>query len=338
MSAPRPAAPRQPVRRPAPRSPQRYRNPPQTPPQPPRRPAPRPRSRAGLYWLIGLGVTAALGMVLLLGVLGIGALYLFGGDTALAGVRVGGLSVGGMTVEEAASALRRWEIALTDGERTWRMRADQLGILIDADATARAAVNYGRREGGLSAALRAAFRTVDLPPVIAVDSGALLNTLTLLEAEVNRPPRNAGAAFVNGQIVPRLAVWGQALDAAASARALLDDPAGALEAGSFRLIVDAIPPAVVDPAPVVAAARALLTNPLTLQAYDPVLDRTEERVIPPETWVGWLSAENSADGLRMRLDRDAAAAYLAGQNFGAGKFGAPRSLLSLIHISEPTRH
>jgi lipoprotein-anchoring transpeptidase ErfK/SrfK len=77
---------------------------------------------------------------------------------------------------------------------------------------------------------------------------------------------------------------------------------------------------------VVAAAGALLTNPLTLQAYDPVLDRTEARVIPPERWIGWLSAENSADGLRMRLDRDAAAAYLAGQQFGAGKFGAPRRL------------
>jgi lipoprotein-anchoring transpeptidase ErfK/SrfK len=265
-------------------------------------------------------------MFLLLGALGIGALFLFGGNTALAGVHVGGLSVGGMTAEEAASALLNWEIALTDGEQTWRMRADQLGILIDAEATARAAVNYGRREGGLSAALRGAFRTVDLPPVIAVDGGALFNTLTLLESEVNRPPQNAGAAFVNGQIVPRPAVWGQALDVAGSASSLLADPAGALEAGSFTLIVDAIPPAVVDPAPVVAAAQALLTNPLTLQAYDPVLDQTDERVIPPETWIGWLTAENSADGLRLRLDQSALAAYLAGQNFGAGKFGAPRAI------------
>ncbi len=311
MSAPRRAAPRHPVRKLV----------------PPRRTAPlRQRSRAGLYALIGLGVAAVLGMFLLLGALGIGALFLFGGNTALAGVQVGGLPIGGMTVEEAAGALLNWEIALTDGEQTWRIRADQLGILIDAEATAQRAVNYGRREGGLSAALRGALRTVDLPPVIAVDGGALFNTLTLLASEVNRPPQNAGAAFVDGQIVPRLAVWGQALDVAGSAAALLADPAGALQAGRFTLIVDAIPPAVVDPAPIVAAAQALLTNSLTLHAYDPLLDQTDERVIPPETWIGWLTAETSANGLQMRLDRDALAASLAGQNFGAGKFGAPRRI------------
>jgi LysM repeat protein len=274
----------------------------------------------GAAFIIGICAFTAL-------IAGVGALTLIGGDTALAGVHVGGVPIGGMTVEESAAALADWQITLTDGETAFSVPAADLGVGIDADASARMGVEYGRRVGGIGAGLRAAFGRVDLPPVIAASPAGVAAALDGFAPSLNRTPINAGVQFQNGQIVPRDPIAGRALDALATADALSDPRA--LSDGTLNLVMRAIPPAISDPAPLVAAAQALIANPLTLRLYDPVLDRSETNTIPPETWSAWLTAADdpaSPLGVRLQLDPDAARAYLAGQPVGAGKFGAGRRI------------
>ncbi len=293
----------------------------------PRRAMPR-APKSSLKWLV-IGALAFMVSLFVFAALivGVGALFLLGGTTALPGVRVGGVAVGGMTVDEVTAALADWQIALTDGEATFSVPAADIGVGLDSAASARAAVEYGRRSGGIGGAMRAAFGTVDLPPVVDANAAVVAGALATYAPALNRAPINAGVQFVNGQIAPRAPVDGRALDAVATADALAD--ANALADGALDLIMRAIPPAISDPAPIVAAAQSLVANPLTLRLYDPILDQAELRAIPPETWSAWLIAEDdaaSAFGVRLRLDTAATRGYLAAESVGAGKFGAGRHI------------
>ena len=113
-------------------------------PEPVQRPPPRHAQRIAVIsgGLLGIGLVGALAMVFLcMSASLIGAAALFGGGKILPGVRVGGVAVGGMNEAEAAQALASaWDggnIVLRDGDRSWSAAAADLGITIDAQASAR---------------------------------------------------------------------------------------------------------------------------------------------------------------------------------------------------------
>lgn len=249
--------------------------------------------------------------LLLLAVVGfiivIGALFVLGGSSALPGVSAAGVSLSGLSASEAADALQSgWTLTLSDGERQLPVDPAALGIALDAQATAQQAVTYGRGHGDL---LRAVFGQVDIDPVITINLGVTEAGLLALRDQVERPPVNAGISLVNGIIQPRPAVVGASLDLDGTLAPLRQNAAGALADGVLELVTVPVQPQITDASALVAAAGALLANPLQISLYDPIDNSGRVWSVAPETWISWLNA----NGSDLSFDAVQVEAYLASQ-------------------------
>ena len=147
------------------------------------------------WWLLLGGGALVMFMMLCAGIgLGIGLIYA-GGDI-LNGVHVGGVDVGGQSEAEAASTLaNQWQqngILLADGERTWIVMPADLGIQLDANASAAAAHAYGRSNGGVANGIKSLFADADVEPVVTIDFAQLSSHLQTLAPNLEEPPVNAG--------------------------------------------------------------------------------------------------------------------------------------------------
>jgi len=295
-------------------------------PLPRRKPRPRQSRRR---WLIVSGIVVAALALLACGFVTTGALVIYGGNSILRGVETMGIAVGGLSQDEAAAVvqttLAERGLLLQAGERLVAVDPASIGITVDAEATARAAFRYGRSAGGIPAALRALAGTVSVEPVVSVDEAAAIAGLQRLAPELETPPVNAGIRLVNGQVQPRPAVPGQALDTGLTVAALARDPGGVLADGVLELVMTTVQPAVTDAGPMVAAASALLSSPLHVRAFDPIKDETFDWAAPPETWSEWLTAEpdDSAPlGLRLSIERGPLENFLNAQQtaLGSGRY------------------
>ncbi len=282
------------------------------------RPHPRPKKRARLHHPLILGAAVSLilgGACLLLIVAALGVLYASG--NVLPGVSSVGVDLGGMSEAEAANALDgAWNsrgLQLRDGTRVWAVSTAELGLTLDAAATAAQAQAWGRADGGLSGALRSFTSGVEIEPVLTIDLAQLTVYLDGAKSYVDVPPTNAGVSLVNGQAVPSPAVEGRVLDAVATAERMRVDAAGELADGALDLIMSVTAPAITDASPLVAQANALLTTPFTVNAYDPVRDEWQTWSAPPEVWSGWLAATTAPGtetGLSLALMPDGPTAFL----------------------------
>ncbi len=225
----------------------------------------------------------------------------------LPGVSAAGVDLGGLS--EAAAALKlqtQWKLTLNDGDHALSVDPAALGITLDANATAREAVGYGRDHGDL---LRGLLGQVSVPPVVQVDLNTAAQGLESLRSQIETAPVNAGIRLVNGQIQPRAAMTGYALDVPGTIAPLQADPALALADGVLKLAMIPVQPPVTDAAALVQAAGALLTQPLQIRASDPIDGSTRLWTVPPDTWSGWLIT--GANGLS--LDAAPVSAYLQQQ-------------------------
>src|SRR6266852_3626149 len=84
-----------------------------------------------------------------------GALVIYESGRILPGVSAAGVRVGGLSVDAAADALKaNWsQIAVRDGNRLWQVTPEQLGLTLDASATALEAQHQGRGDGAVLSAM-----------------------------------------------------------------------------------------------------------------------------------------------------------------------------------------
>ncbi len=148
------------------------------------------------YFLIPLVVGLALA-VLVLGA----AMALYRADHSgrvYTGVTIQGVDVGGLTPDEAAATLREATAYSTDGTITlvdprsgeeWSFVPAEMGILIDAEATAAAAFDVGR-SGGPLRRLQDTFQTWyygrAIPPIVVFAEAQLDRALAGVSAEIER--------------------------------------------------------------------------------------------------------------------------------------------------------
>ncbi len=158
------------------------------PAQPAARHAPRRKlhrnSRA--YLLLGGAGVLILGGFCLLAVLATFGL-LYGSDQIMPGVHAAGVDISSMDETEAAAALTAaWAqegIMLRDGDRVWAVSPTELGITLDAAATAQAAQEWGRSNGGVGNALSGLISgNVAIDPVLQVDLPQLTSYLQNVKA------------------------------------------------------------------------------------------------------------------------------------------------------------
>ncbi len=264
----------------------------------------RPPRRAG--WIaVALAFTlAALMTALLVGLIGYQLHYR---DRVYRGVRVWELEVGGLRRDQAQQALERyldpWRVSwvLRDGEQTWTVTPDLLGVRLDAWATAEAAFAIGRSGSAawnLGEQLRVAVSGAQVPPVIIYDEPTTRRYLEELADEIYRPVQDAeltrhGLSFFETR--PQV---GRQLNVEATLSAL-QQSIGRLGPQEINLVVQETAPRVIDASIAHDRAVWLTSQPLTLYVESASLTFTLSPSEPvPGPWV--LSREALADMLLIR--------------------------------------
>jgi lipoprotein-anchoring transpeptidase ErfK/SrfK len=285
-------------------------------PAPRKSPVSRPDQAKFLTWvMLGSGMSALLiGGVIL--AIGMAMFVLYASQRILPGVSAAGVPLGSLTSDEAAAQLEaNWsQITVRDGSRTWSVPPAQLGLTLDANATAMAAQQQGRGEGSILAAL---IGQENVAPVLTVDPPVAQQGIKSLASTVDLPAANATIRLVDGELSPVAAIEGRSLNAAATLNRLLDGDE--LADGALDLVMVPVQPAVTDASRLMEQVRNLLASPLLITAFDPVTNQTLTWSVPVEQWSQWLTTENnptSPTGVTLSLDRAGLMVYLGGQNNG----------------------
>lgn len=195
----------------------------------------------------------------------------------LPGVVVAGVDLSGLTPDEAARRLEqtlayptRGRIVFRDGERFWQATPAELGLRLDANASAQQAYRVGR--WGLFRALadqiHAAQGAILLPAVMIFDQQQAYNYLQRLAAQINQPVREAELRLSGAEVLYTPGQVGRSLDIEATLMALTRQ-LQSLQDGEVPLTIVEQQPLILDAADQAEALRTMLREPLTLVLPNP---------------------------------------------------------------------
>ncbi|MBK7893897.1 MAG: peptidoglycan binding domain-containing protein [Anaerolineaceae bacterium] len=315
---------------------------PQTIPQPVRRRSLNLSKRPFLKHLFIAFTLLALLTMGFIAVAGAGLIYM--SDLVLPGVQVMGVDVGRMTQSEAAaslsSAASQQTIRLTHGETVWLLAADELGLTLDATATAEAAHAYGRSPAAWLELIQTGAMTVS--PTWTLDTAVTQATLQARADELAIEPVNAGLVIENGRVTTTPAAAGQLLDVTATVAALVQNGATAVtQNGEISLVMQTVPATITDVSNLVAQAEALLSTTLTIQATDPVRDESVSWVVGPQVWGSWLTLtvdQANTTQFDWAIEPDKAAQFFAERNAALGENRYLDAALALTAVTDAIKN
>ncbi len=214
------------------------------------------------------------------GIVGL-SLYAYSHDGRIyEGVRVGDVSVGGMSRDEAATAVQqRYEayatvpLSVVAAGEVFTVTPQEAGATFDQRSTVNAAFGYGR-EGSFwersSDWARGLLRGLSLSPRISIEEELLDRVLSQIAVEIDRSPSEA---FVDMETTggPTLVadVAGQQLDRNAS-HAALASQVRQLASGTLTLPIEVVPASVAaaDLTPGLPGAQAAVSAPFVLTSAE----------------------------------------------------------------------
>jgi vancomycin resistance protein YoaR len=212
-------------------------------------------------------------------------------DCIYPGVSVFGTELGGLTLAEAEVVLQQRfhdyqpvKLTLRYGERTWAVSPQEVGVSLDAKATAISAYMVGR-EGSTLERLwnqgQILWSGHAAPFTLLIDEGIGTLYLSRLAQEINQPVRDA-ALMVHGfrgdgqEILPSVEAtpsqMGREVDIAAT-RQLIYQRIATLTGGTVDLVVHQTPPAIADVSQAKSYVERILGSPLILKLSN---ERSEE--------------------------------------------------------------
>jgi vancomycin resistance protein YoaR len=240
------------------------------------------------------------------------------------GVRVWGVDLGGMTLDEAETALRvgfdypqTATFTLYDGEQTWPVTAGDLGVRLDVDGTLQEAYGVGRGAGpmgNLSEQMAARREGVALTPSIDFDRAEAEAFIGNIAAQIDQPAINAvlnidgmAVIYTPGQIAREVDVAGTI--------AQLEEYIRQLESARVPLVVVETPPAILDAEEAAEAARAILADDLTFIIAEPRPEDSGMWTLTREELVAMLviaqgEQEEGRATYEVSLDTEALGAFL----------------------------
>lgn len=208
-----------------------------------------------------------------------------------------GVSVGELTLEEAERAIQEyWDTHVTieitvDGEPLQRVRTDELGLSIDANAMAHSAKAAGL--AGLPFG-------VNIDPFVEVSHSRAQSLLLDLTESIYARQYEAGYKWSGGRLVTVPGRRGRHLDITDSLKQLKRDATAVVTYGRFELPTFSLEPTVFDSSPFLDEAIVFLSNGLRLQAYDPFADQMFPLQVDQKLAADWLIA--GENGLAVRDD------------------------------------
>jgi lipoprotein-anchoring transpeptidase ErfK/SrfK len=229
-----------------------------------------------------------------------------------------GIPIGNMAVDAAEARLRAaWhsqvQIQLVDGDRVWKVSPDDIGLHLDAKATAEIARSVG------IAGIPFGY---NIKPVISADPVTARTYLSSLTNRVKIEPYNAGFEWHDDQFVGVPGRSGRDLDIDRTLANLTQAPTDVVVQQRLDLVVLPVSPQAADPTPYVEQARQLTSQPFALAGYDPFRDQSITWTTTREASTSWL--EVSSTGLNLR--EEAFTPFLEAQNANLHSAEADRYL------------
>jgi len=263
-------------------------------------------------WVMLIGFVGT--VISIMGVLFLGIMMVYS-NGILPGVSVSGISLGGLSEQEAVTLLNsEWDtIVLRGGIRPWAVDPATLGITMDARATAKRAHALGRSSGN---PLNAIFGHLAVSPIVTINNDVAIAEFQRIAEQVNIPPTDAGVGFENGKAVATPPQNGFSLDVNATVQQFTQSIQSGTNLGEIQLMMVEIAPAISDSSAIVAQAQALLSNPLDIKVFDPVTGDAIYWSLMPSDWSQWLTVtadSNSAIGLALNANPDAVRTFLEQQ-------------------------
>jgi vancomycin resistance protein YoaR len=239
--------------------------------------APPPASSPWLVRLPVLFVTGVL-LVMLLLLTAYSVYRLAFNDRIIPGVSAYGLDLGGMSPAQAAAALDQkftydddTVFTFRDGDTFWQASAGQIGVRLDAGATAAQAESIGHSGNLFRDVLDQGLTWLNgeaVTPVVQYDQNAAAAFLAQIAAEIDRPVQDATLTINGRDIQTTPAQSGRQLDIGATL-GFLDGAITALApGGELPLVIRETPALAFDADAAANRARAALSGPLLLVADD----------------------------------------------------------------------
>jgi vancomycin resistance protein YoaR len=198
-------------------------------------------------------------------------------ERALPGVHSVGLDLSGMTSEEIESVLgqaltypQTGLVALHDGDRLWIASPEDVGVSIDFTEMARRALSVGRSGNfiqRLQDQIDAWYLGHSIPTVIVFDQIVGGHYFDQLAQQIDRPALEASLTVNGIEIEAHQGQIGRRLDIDANLAAL-SDSIYRLHDADLGLVIEEIPPWVLDVSEQAEVAREILRAPLTLTVED----------------------------------------------------------------------
>lgn len=265
------------------------------------------------------------------------------------------IELGGLTLLEAEGLLTRIltpypgsDVTLRYGSQEWVIPSADLGIELDARATAEAAYALGRRGTvwkDLLTQLRLYRRGMVIEPVLRYDEGQEAYILARIARTVNQPTQEGVLRLEGLEVVDAPGQPGREMDVAAS-RAAMRNHLLRGDESPVELIVVEIPPVIGDVALAAAQAQVLLRRSVTLSFQEDTV--SFELAVTPEVLADWIAYRPQLDQagkaqLNAVLDEEKVAIFvaeeLAPQVFreskdGTFRFDSATRTLTPIQVSQ----
>ncbi|MGD2058693.1 MAG: peptidoglycan binding domain-containing protein, partial [Anaerolineales bacterium] len=230
---------------------------------------------------------------------------------ALPGVSVQGVPLGGMDATEIAKQVdalfpypEQGSIVFTDGDRAWMVSPQQVGVQIDAQAMADAALSVGRRgsfSDRIGEQLETWYQGHPVTPIVRFDQVVGAHYLSGIAAEIDRPKIEAAIMVEGTEVTASPGQIGRSVDVGATLSEMVQ-PVTDMHDTVVPLTIKETPPVVLDPSETVERTRQILSQSLVLSAED-----YQGLELSPQTLAPILRFKVDAESgaYRISLDREA---------------------------------
>jgi vancomycin resistance protein YoaR len=235
------------------------------------------------------------------------------------GVSVGGVDLTGVRRSEAASVLREQlsypqtgSVRLSYGEQSWNYAPAELGLQLDAEASAEAAYRFGRSLWPwerLAEQIQVLKGASQLAPRLVFDGQVASARLTEIAQQINQPTIEAELSIQGLDVQVSPGQVGLTLDAEGSA-ALIASQLLRMQNVDQGLVVLEQPPRILDVSEQAAIAQEILRQPLRIVPGGNYADNPAGWTFQPEELAG-MDYEDGAS-YQVGLDNRALGAFVAG--------------------------
>lgn len=262
------------------------------------------------------------------------------------GVETLGISLGGQSVENAARQLEndwnaRRAVLRAEDDSSLTLPLVDLGIFLDAEATARAAYRQGRDIGEPQELLRALLGGAAVQPIWYFDPAVARNSLGNISTRFEIQPVNAGVEVVDGAVRATPASAGRRLDIDATTLWLQQNAVRVAFGEPLQLVLQPVEAQVVDVGALVDQLNQRLSAPLLIRAFDPVSGETETIEIAPATWAKWLTIDvdtaSTPAAVNWRVDETRVNSFVEAQTETLGQnryFESQQAAAALVQAVE----